>query len=184
MSMHAAINVSTYSFRAEDITSACARVAEGVPGVFRDAVREDAKALCAMLMSLCPGVPWLTLTTEIVGRNSCSRWHQDNYVGRAIITYTGPGTWIVDDKSVCFDKLDSTLSLPTDASNRVIVPNPDSIKKTATNSVLLIKGNSWPGIRGIGVTHKSPDVPKNDKGMPECLRYLLKVDLSITPSGR
>ena len=143
-------------------------------------MRQDAKALCAMIMSLCPRVPWLTLTTEIVGRNSCSRWHQDNYVGRAIITYTGPGTWVVDDKSVCFEQLERTVHLPTDVGNKSIVPKTDSIIKAATNSVLLIKGDRWPGIRGIGVTHKSPDVRRDDKGIPECLRFLLKVDLNLS----
>ena len=162
-----------------DVRAACTRVAEGVPGVFRDAVKQDAEALATLIMSLCPRVPWLTLSTEIVGTNSCSRWHQDNYVGRAIITYTGPGTWAVDDKSVCFDQIDCTLNLPTDVSNRAVVPRSESIHRAPTNSVLLIKGKHWPGIRGIGLTHKSPDVHKDVKGKPECLRFVLKVDLSM-----
>ena len=43
-----------------------------------------------------------------------------------------------------------------------------------TNSVLLMKGDAWPGIEGFGLTHKSPDV--NDDPPPK--RLLLKVDLN------
>ena len=150
-----------------------------MPGVFRDAVKQDAEALAALITSLCPRVPWMNLSTEIVGRNSCSRWHQDNYVGRAIITYTGPGTWAVDDKSVCFDQIERTVHAPTDVSNEAVVPRFESIHRAPTNAVLLMKGKQWPGIRGTGLTHKSPDVRRDAKGEPECLRFVLKVDLSM-----
>ncbi|EGB04786.1 hypothetical protein AURANDRAFT_66963 [Aureococcus anophagefferens] len=50
------------------------------------------------------------------------------------------------------------------------------VRSMETNAVLLMKGDSWPGIRGTGLTHKSPsgfwlgsDAPK---------RLILKVDLN------
>lgn len=39
----------------------------------------------------CQDVPWITLRLEVVQREACWRWHQDAYVGRAIISYVGPG---------------------------------------------------------------------------------------------
>ena len=93
--------------------------------------------------------------------------------------YTGPGTWTVDDKSVRFEQMDLTLTSPTDVSNAAIVPRFESIRRVPTNAVLLMKGKQWPGIRGNGLTHKSPDVRKDAEGNPECLRFVLKVDLSM-----
>ena len=45
----------------------------------------------------------------------------------------------------------------------------------ATNTVLQMKGNEWPGIRGKGLTHKSP----GEGTSPPPKRLLLKVDLSV-----
>ena len=43
-----------------------------------------------LIVGACPGAqhpPYhLTMALEIIGKNRCSRWHQDNYTGRTIIT--------------------------------------------------------------------------------------------------
>ena len=44
--------------------------------------------------------------------------------------------------------------------------------KTRSNAVVLMKGNHWPGIRGVGLTHKAP----NDVE-PGVKRLIIKVDL-------
>ena len=123
------------------------------------------------------------MQVEIVGKNSCGRWHQDQYVGRATVSYTGPGTWLVDDESVQFDQFQATRGTPNQVSDPLIVPDYGSIHRTHVNSVVLIKGNSWPGITGVGVTHKSPNVPADENGNPVVKRLMLKVDLSMIEPG-
>jgi hypothetical protein len=165
-----------------DIRAACARLVADLPeGACQNAVRADAEALINMLVRLCPGVPWATLQLEVVGGNRCSRWHQDGYVGRAIITYAGPGTWMVDDKSVCFDQFSATLGEDFQVSDPRIVPSFDSIHRPRSNAVGLMKGEQWPGIRGRGLTHKAPNpsfeyVDKRTGG-PTRNRLLLKIDM-------
>ena len=61
-----------------------------------------------------PKVPFITLRLEIVQYNACWRWHQDAYVGRAIISYVGPGTCTTDDQSVRWTKFDQTVEDDTE----------------------------------------------------------------------
>ena len=50
-------------------------------------------------------------------------------------------------------------------------PNPNP-NRPQSNAVVLMKGNHWPGIRGVGLTHKAP----NDVE-PGVKRLIIKVDL-------
>ena len=52
------------------------------------------------------------------------------------------------------------------------------------NAVVLIKGDLWPGIQGLGLTHKAPNVRVDTFGIPEYMRLILKVDLSERRPGR
>ena len=132
-------------------------------------------------MRQCPDAPILALQLEITGRNRCSRWHIDHYVGRAITTYVGPSTWIVDDCSVDYHQFDATIGTCWEVSDPLIVPSYDSIHMPATNAITLMKGDSWPGIRSTqtrkGLVHKSPNVLTDAQGrLPK--RFILKVDLA------
>ena len=156
-----------------DIQAACERLVAGLPHALRGPLSRDAKALAEMLLRLCPDAPWLTTSVEVTGaRTACTRWHQDKYMGRALISYTGPGTWCVDDASVRYDQFAKTLGLSKEESDPQIVPSFDSIHRPQSNAVVLLKGNDWPDIQGVGVTHKAPNIP------PELKRLILKVDLS------
>lgn len=167
---------------ASDIQQACARLVEKLPASFRETVLEDAERLAATLMRLCPDSQWLTLAVEIIGKNCCSRWHQDRYEGRAIVTYTGPGTWMVDDEWVQFDQFDATIGAPKEVSDPRIVPCFDRVTKPPPNSAVLMKGSLWPGIRGVpgkeGLTHKAPNVPTDADGEVQFKRFMLKVDVA------
>ena len=160
-----------------DVSAACTRVTAGLPETFRDAVRSDAESISALLLRLCPAAHCLTLHVDIIGFNACQRWHEDNYIGRATITYCGPGTWMVDDASVQYDQFKTTVGFPTEKSDPLIVPRFEDIHRAPANGVALIKGKQWPGIRGSGLIHKSPNVPY-ENGRPVLKRLLLKVDLS------
>ena len=112
----------------DEVQAACARVVATLPTTFQEPIRRDAEALTAMLLRLCPNSPWLTLRIEIVAKiGACTRWHQDRYAGRAIITYVGPGTWCADDKSVRYDQFALTQGAPMEVSDTRIVPNAESM---------------------------------------------------------
>jgi hypothetical protein len=165
-----------------EISRACARLASHAPaGKFREALRSDAEALAALMMECCPGVPHLTLQIEIVGRNACSRWHQDNYAGRALVTYCGPGTWLAPDEAVDYSAFRRTIGAPPAFSDPAIVPRFEDVVVAPANAVVLMKGSRWPRIRGVrgheGLTHKAPNVRRDANGAPVVKRILLKVDL-------
>ena len=83
------------------VQAACQKVVAWLPPALRGPMSGDAKALADILLRLCPETTWLTIQVEIVDNlGTCTRWHQDRYTARALITYTGPGTWCVDDASV------------------------------------------------------------------------------------
>eukprot|EP00944_MAST-04C_sp_MAST-4C-sp1_P008752 g8752.t1 len=152
------------------IREASEYLVENLPAPFRSDVRSDAESIALMCTRLCPEVPFITLRLEIVQYNACWRWHQDAYVGRAIISYVGPGTCTTDDQSVRWTKFDQTVE---DDTNEGCVPH-KSIKQMSTNSVLLMKGDSWPNICGKGLMHKSPKL----SGDQPPKRLILKVDLN------
>ena len=69
---------------------------------------------------------------------------------------------------------DEFAALADADSNESCVP-PELVQRMTTNSVLLMKGSAWPGIRGEGLTHRSPEVQGD--AVPK--RLLLKVDLHV-----
>ena len=73
--------------------------------------------------------------------------------------------------------------LPSELADPLVVPDFAAIHKPPPNSVVLIKGNLWPGIEkssnGMGVVHKSPNMRLNPDGNPVCKRLALKVDLAF-----
>jgi len=71
----------------EEVRAACARLVAGLPRAFREPMRRDAEALAALLLRLCPDSPWMTMQVEVMAKLAAyTRWHQDNYTGRAMIT--------------------------------------------------------------------------------------------------
>jgi hypothetical protein len=102
------------------VQAACQKLVAQLPPALRGPMSCDAKALADMLLRLCPESTWLTIQVEIVDNlGTCTRWHQDRYTARALITYTGPGTWCVDDASVRREILAWATYLPTSPD-----PNP------------------------------------------------------------
>ena len=75
-----------------------------------------------------------------------------------------------------------TRGIPHEESSPRIVPNYHSVHQPKPNAVVLMKSNQWPGIRGIGCTHKAPDVLAIN-GRPVLKRLVLKVDLSERKPG-
>jgi hypothetical protein len=132
---------------AADIQAACKRVVSCLPTWAHSSIVNDAVALSSMLMRVVPDEQVLTVALEIVGSNSCQLWHQDaGYTTRAIITYTGPGTWMVNDafvKQKEFGRSFSTIPGDVDLNainlRRVKLGRTGTIRKPGPNSVGMIK---------------------------------------------
>ncbi len=170
----------------QHVNAACKRLVQKLPqGSFRDMVYADAKMFAKSLLDMAPDVPYLTLQLEVIGKNACSRWHQDYYTGRILTTYCGPSTWLVDDRDVSFSMFEDMIGFSHEISDPLIVPDYDRIRKPHSSSIVLLKGNHWPGIENsknrMGVVHKAPNVPTNSAGDPIHKRLLLKVDLGHYP---
>lgn len=74
-----------------------------------------------------------------------------------------------------YDQFAKTIYAPmqeSDARCRRATRDVYSIRRPQSNAVVLMKGNLWPGIRGVGLTHKAP----NDVD-PGVKRLIIKVDL-------
>ena len=77
------------------------------------------------------------------------------------------------------------VGLPSEVVDPLVVSDYENIYQPPPNSVVLIKGNFWPGIEqsmnGMGVVHKSPNMREDADGNPVKKRLVLKVDLSYDP---
>ncbi|CAH0376721.1 unnamed protein product [Pelagomonas calceolata] len=151
----------------EDVEAALDQLVSELPDSFRAAVRDDAAALVRLSRRLSPATPWLTLRIEILHEEACWRWHQDGYCGRTLVCYVGPGTLAADDAQVDWDAFEASMG---EEDNEHVV---SSCHEIPTNAVLLMKGDAWPGIKGSGLTHKSP---RGQPPLPK--RVLLKCDLT------
>ena len=151
----------------EDVEAALDQLVGELPASFRSHVRDDAAALVRLSRRLSPATPWITLRLEILHQEACWRWHQDGYCGRTLVCYVGPGTLTADDAQVDWDAFEASMG---EEDNEHVV---SSCHEIPTNAVLLMKGDAWPGIKGPGLTHKSP---RGQQPLPK--RVLLKCDLT------
>ena len=151
----------------EDVEAALDQLVSELPASFRSHVRDDAAALVHLSRRLSPATPWVILRIEILHEEACWRWHQDGYCGRTLVCYVGPGTLAADDVQVDWDAFEASLG---EEDNEHVV---EACHEVPTNAVLLMKGDAWPGIKGNGLTHKSP---RGQQPLPK--RVLLKCDLT------
>ena len=77
------------------------------------------------------------------------------------------GTLAADDVQVDWDAFEASMG---EEDNEHVV---EACHEIPTNAVLLMKGDAWPGIKGSGLTHKSP---RGQQPLPK--RVLLKCDLT------
>ena len=112
---------------------------------------------------------------EVVDVNACSRWHRDNFVGRAIVSYTGlKGTVYTGKANVDFDEL---LNCGKDEH---CIRDPSATAFAAIGDMLLIKGTNFPNVPNA-LVHKSPAKHYQDGQLVS--RLVLKVDVISLPSG-
>jgi len=140
-----------------------------MPGCLIEQIQTDAQEVGATVAKMLPTAEKLIVKLEVMGEDTCSRWHQDNYVARAIITYNGRGTEMLRHDNVNFWELEHC------GNNAHIVRDNSQVFSAGTGDILFMKGVACPGDAN-GLVHKSPGVRYHANGMV-MNRLLLKVDV-------
>jgi len=146
--------------------------AGGLPADVSDFIVEDFKQIAVVLTKLAPTAR-MVIKLEVIGEYGCSRWHRDNYIGRAIVTYNGRGTEYVDHENVDFWELENC------GNNQCVLRGGSKVYSASAGGILFMKGKRYPSACASGekgLVHKAPDPQKHSNGKA-MNRMLLKVDL-------
>jgi len=125
----------------------------GSPGLPEDLslqIQRDIEEVGVVMAKLLPNAEDIKLKLELMGENSCSRWHQDSYTCRAIITYNGWGTVYTEHDNVDFWELKNC------GNNDCILRDSSQVWSAECGDVLLMKGKLFPSPAN-GLVHKSPE---------------------------
>lgn len=153
-----------------DLPSECAAI-----------VYEDAVALASVSHDLVPDAQELSMKLELFGTNVCSRWHQDNFICRSIVSYNCDATEYTESSNVNFEELYHG------GTNDQIIRDQSDIRSVNVGDLMMIKGIQFPG-KAIGLVHKSPAVIYKERKGPKWwplnsgtgdvqARLVLKVDI-------
>jgi hypothetical protein len=144
--------------------------AASLPDALSKQIHADACAIGKRVGSLCPSAHELEVKLEIIGDYPCQRWHQDNYVGRAIVTYTGhTGTDYTRHSNVDFWELNNC------GNSDCIIREKSKIRNVGVGDILFMKGTRYPyGAKGL--VHKSPEKRYHKDGRI-LNRLILKIDV-------
>jgi len=144
-----------------------------LPPPLSEQIISDAQVMGVAFGSMCPTARQLEVKLEIIGRNTCARWHQDHFVGRAITTYTGhSGTVYTRDDNVDFWELTHC------GKNECVIRDADLIESVGVGDILFIKGTQFSSVFGgaNGLVHKSPEKDYHEDGRI-VNRLVLKIDV-------
>lgn len=133
-------------------------------------IQQDFKQIGPVLAKLVPTTKCMHLKLDLMGVSTCSRWHRDRYVGRAVVAYNGNGTPFVANDDV------DLIALENGQKNEDIVPDLAKTLSTNVGDVLFMKGTEFPTSPN-GLVHRSPEVRYHVDGSV-MYRLLLKVDLN------
>merc|ERR1712129_182940 len=97
-------------------------------------IEQDLEGIGLVLTKLVPVAKKAIFRLDIMGEDGCRRWHRDNYVGRAIVTYNSCGTQYVDNAHVNLFQLDHG------GSNAAIVRDASQSLFAGVGDILFMKG--------------------------------------------
>jgi hypothetical protein len=143
-------------------------VSSGLPPEMGRQVEQDFKQI-GMVMSRMAPASKMFLKLDIMGTSTCSRWHQDQYTGRAVVSYNLCGTDYVDHEHVDFWELKNC------GNNDCVVRDSSKVLAADVGDVLFMKGTKFPTVAN-GLVHRSPEKLFHANGNV-MNRLLLKVDL-------
>lgn len=141
----------------------------GLPGVICQQIERDAAEMASMVIRMVPTTPKVVMKLECFGESTCARWHQDNYTGRAIVTYNGKGTVYARHSNVDFWELENC------GKSACILHDNSQVYSASAGDLLFMKGKIFPD-KVVGLVHKSPEKKYHANGVVKH-RLLLKVDL-------
>merc|ERR1712007_339949 len=99
----------------------------------------------------------ILIKLDIMGEFACSRWHQDYYRARALVSYNMEGTEFLEDKNVDFWELKNC------GNNNCIVRDWSQVFSAAPGDFFFMKGAKYPGLTD-GLVHRSPEKRFNENG--------------------
>ncbi|MEM7202917.1 MAG: DUF1826 domain-containing protein [Planctomycetota bacterium] len=135
----------------------------------------DAYDLCGAFAELV-AADELMISLEEPDEATCPRFHVDKVGIRMLVTYCGPGTEWLTHEHVDRRWLGEAGMDRPDEQDGAMRPGA-TVQRAPTFAVVLLKGEAWPGARGFGAVHRSPDPGREP-------RTLLRVDmLSQQPLG-
>jgi hypothetical protein len=93
---------------------------------------DDMKSLCAAMKEIADGkCNGLEVKIELIGANSCRKWHHDHFVGRSIITYSGKnGTTFCNSPETSVEEIVKSDALA-------------SVESAEIGDILFIKGAKY-----------------------------------------
>lgn len=142
----------------------------GLPKDSAGKIEEDFKQIGSTLYKMCPSANHMYLKLDIMGLNGCSRWHRDQYMGRAVVSYNSCGTQIVKEDDV------DHKAFVTVGKKDGIVPDASKIVSVNVGDILFMKGAKYPTSPN-GLIHRSPPARFHKNGTA-VNRLLLKVDVN------
>lgn len=138
-----------------------------LPDKVSQQIHSDICSIGLVVGQMCTSASKLQIKVQILGDSVCSRWHQDNYVGRAIITYNSHATEYAADSNVDFWELEHC------GNNQHIIRDTSKVQRVEVGDILFIKGKLFPGSNGL--VHKSPEKRYHKDGRV-INRLVLKID--------
>ena len=154
------------------VKAAVARMlhAAALPTPLSEQIGRDAESIGIAVGTMCDASAQLEIKLEIFGESICSKWHVDNFVGRALVSYTGAvGTDYTPESNVNFWEMKHC------GNNDCIILDKDRIEHIDVGDILFIKGYGYKGGAGP-LVHKSPTPRRHEDGRV-VNRLILKVDV-------
>jgi len=147
-------------------------VRHGLPKDVGNQIQQDFVEIGRVMLKLVPTTKQVLLKLDVMGENSCSRWHRDRYVGRALVAYNSCGTHFVDESNV------NSMALEYGGmnANKLIVQDESKILDIDVGDIFFMKGTLFPDTPN-GLVHRSPPTQWHADGRV-VHRLLLKVDLN------
>jgi len=159
----------------ERFQAAALEVSSGLPTTLAKLVRADAQAIAEAMHKMLPDGLQMDMKLELFAESVCSRWHQDNYVSRCIVSYNCSATEYTAASNVDFQELRHC------GNNDHIIRDKSQIHSANVGDIVMIKGLRFPG-QVKGLVHKSPEVSYYDTGDVQA-RIVLKVDILDLAGG-
>eukprot|EP00440_Ansanella_granifera_P034065 gb/GFBE01036953.1/.p1 GENE.gb/GFBE01036953.1/~~gb/GFBE01036953.1/.p1 ORF type:complete len:295 (+),score=39.02 gb/GFBE01036953.1/:1-885(+) len=142
---------------------AIAEVTRVLPASLAAVVSSDAAELLTALHKHS-GFKEFKLMLEYVRGDTCQRWHCDQNISRALVTYCGPGTICAHDRGVTRSECGNVDDVNEEAAVQLF-----------PGDFLIMKGGLWAGAEGRGCAHRAPQIGP----VPTCSghRLVMKVDM-------